>query len=110
MTTDKTPFELNFGKHSWKGNLVVSMEFSKLEEFLTKLQRSWKEAIKSMKEAQENMKKQFDQKRRNPQGLKIGDNIWLENKNIYLNRPSKKLDQKRYELFRISKNIGLGVF
>ena len=36
--------------------------------------------------------------------------MWLENKNIYLNRPSKKLDQKRYGPFRISKNIGLGAF
>ena len=36
--------------------------------------------------------------------------MWLENKNIYLNRPSKKLDQKRYGPFRISKNIGIGAF
>jgi len=56
------------------------------------------------------MKKQFDKKQRNPQGLKVEDNVWLENKNIYLNKPSKKLDQKRYRSFRISKNIGLEVF
>ena len=31
--------------------------------------------MKSMEEAQERMRKQFDQKRRNPQGLKIGDNV-----------------------------------
>ena len=36
--------------------------------------------------------------------------MWLENKNIHLNQPSKKLDNKRYRLFRISKNIGLGAF
>jgi len=42
--------------------------------------------------------------------LKVGDNVWLESKNIHLNRPSKKLDQKRYELFRILKDIGLGAF
>jgi len=42
--------------------------------------------------------------------LKVGDNVWLESKNIHLNRPSKKLDQKRYKSFRISKDIGLGVF
>ena len=66
--------------------------------------------MKSMEEAQENMKKQFDKKRRNLQGLKVGDNMWLENKNIYSNRPSKKLDQKRYGSFKISKNIGLGAF
>jgi len=53
---------------------------------------------------------QFDRKRRNPQGLKPGDYIWLENKNIHSNRPSKKLNNKRYELFKISKDIGLGAF
>ena len=42
------PFELNFGRYLWKGNLMVQMEFLKLEEFLTGLQRSWKEAMKSM--------------------------------------------------------------
>jgi len=42
--------------------------------------------------AEEAMKKQFDNKRRNPQELKAGDNIWLEAKNIHLNRPSKKLN------------------
>jgi len=36
--------------------------------------------------------------------------MWLENKNIQLNRLSKKLDQKRYRPFKISKDIGLGAF
>ena len=56
------------------------------------------------------MKKQFDKKRRNPQGLKVGDHVWLENKNIHLNQPSKKLDNKRYGPFKISKDIGSGIF
>ena len=56
------------------------------------------------------MKKQFNKKQRNPQGLKVRDNMLLESKNIYLNRPLKKLDQKRYGPFRISKDISLGVF
>ena len=56
------------------------------------------------------MKRQFDKKRWNIQGLKKGDNIWLEAKNIYSNRPSKKLDQKRYRLFKIQKMIGQGAF
>jgi len=86
------------------------MEFPKLEEFLIGLQRSWEEAIKAMEGAQETMKKQFDKKRRNPQELQEGENIWLEAKNIYLNKPSKKLDQKRYRPFKILKAIGQGVF
>ena len=44
-----TPFELNFGRHPWKDNLMVHMEFLKLEEFLIELQKSWEEAMKSMK-------------------------------------------------------------
>ena len=82
----------------------------KLEEFLIGLQRDWEKATKSMEIAKEVMKRQFDKKRQNPQELKTGDNVWLEARNIHLNRPSKKLDQKRYRPFRISKNIGLGAF
>jgi len=58
-----------------------------------------------MKIAKETMKRQFDKKRRNPQGLKAENNIWLKAKNIHLNRPLKKLDQKRYGPFEILKNI-----
>ena len=63
-----------------------------------------------MEEAQKNMKKQFNKKRWNPQELKVRDNIWLKNKNIQSNQPSKKLDNKRYGPFRISKNISLRAF
>ena len=52
------------------------------------------------------MKKQFDKKRRNLQEKKVGDNVWLEAKNIHSKQSSKKLDQKRYRPFRISKDIG----
>ena len=63
-----------------------------------------------MEKAQKSMKKQFDKKRRNSQRLKVGDNMWLENKNIQSNQPSKKLDNKRYGPFKISKDIGSEVF
>ena len=86
------------------------MNIPRVEEFLIRLQKSWEQVNKAMEEVQKNMKKQFDKKRRTPQGLKIRDNVWLENKNIYSNQPSKKLDNKRYKLFRISKDIGSGVF
>jgi len=36
---------------------MIQIEFPKLEEFLTELQRSWEQATKSMKEAQKNIKK-----------------------------------------------------
>ena len=104
--TGRIPFELNFGRHPWKGDLMVQTGIPQVEEFLIRLQKSWEQVTKSMEEAQKMMKKQFDKRRRNPQGLEAGDKVWLENKNIYSNRPSKKLDNKRYGPFRISKNIG----
>jgi len=107
---ERTPFKLNFGRHPWKGNLMVKTDIPRVEDFLIGLQKSWEQTTKAMKEVQKNMKKQFDKERRNPQGLKVDDNMWLENKNIHLNRPSKKLDNKRYKLFKISKDIGLGAF
>ena len=63
-----------------------------------------------MEEVQKNMKRQFDKKRWNSQRLKVGDNMWLENKNIQSNRLLKKLDNKRYGPFKISQNIGSGAF
>ena len=81
-----------------------------MEEFTKNIQESWKHAAQAMKEAQKNMKQQFDKKRRNPQDLKVGNHVWLENKNIQSNQPSKKLDNKRYGSFRILKDIGLGAF
>ena len=108
--TGRTPFELNFGRHPWKGDLMIQTEIPQVEKFTKNIQESWKHAAQAMEEAQKNMKQQFDKKRRNPQGLKVGNHVWLENKNIQSNRPSKKLDNKRYGPFRILKDIGLGAF
>ena len=86
------------------------MGIPRVEEFLIGIQKSWKQVTKVIEEVQKNMKKQFDKKKRNPQGLKVSDNMWLENKNIHSNQLSKKLDNKRYRPFRISKDIGLEAF
>ncbi len=50
-TTERTPFELNFGRHLWKGDLVVQSEISRVEEFLARLQKSWEQVIKAIEEA-----------------------------------------------------------
>ncbi len=33
--TGKTPFELNFGRHPWKGDLMVKMDIPQVEDFLS---------------------------------------------------------------------------
>ena len=57
------PFELNFGRYSWKSDLVIQTEIPRVEEFLTGIKNSWKQATKAMEEAQKNMKRQFNKKR-----------------------------------------------
>ena len=81
----RTLFKLNFRRHPWKEDLIVQTDIPRVEDFLIRLQKSWEQAIKAMEEMQKNMKKQFDKKRRNPQELKVGNNVWLENKNIHSN-------------------------
>ena len=38
--TGRTPFKLNFGRHPWKGNLVVQLGIPRVEEFLAGLHKS----------------------------------------------------------------------
>ena len=57
VATGHTPFELNFGRYTWKENLTMQTEFPRLEEFLIRLQQSWKEATKLMEIAKEAMKR-----------------------------------------------------
>jgi len=64
---------------------MVQTGILQVEEFLIGIQKSWEQAMKAMEEAQRNMKRQFNKKKRNSQGLKVGDHMWLENKNIQLN-------------------------
>ena len=65
LDSDYIPFELNFGIYLWKEDLMVKMELSKLEDFLKRLQRSWKAAKKLMEMVKEAIKKWFNKKRYN---------------------------------------------
>ena len=38
--TGRTPFKLNFGKHPWKGDLMVQIDIPQVEDFLIRLQKS----------------------------------------------------------------------
>ena len=49
--TGKTLFELNFGRHPWKGDLMVQTGILQVEELMTQLQKSWEHAVHAMEEA-----------------------------------------------------------
>ena len=56
VATGKTPFELNFERHSWKEDLMVQMGIPQVEEFMKHLQKSWEHTAHAMEESQKNMK------------------------------------------------------
>jgi len=54
--TGKTLFELNFGRHSWKGDLMVQTGIPRVEELMKYLQKSWEHAAHAMEESQKSIK------------------------------------------------------
>jgi len=57
VATGRTLFKLNFGRHPWKGDLMVQTEIPQVEEFMKELQKSWGQVTNAMEEAQKNMKR-----------------------------------------------------
>jgi len=63
LTTEYTPFKLNYERYLWKKDLTIGIEFPKLETSLEGLKRSWEVTMLLVKKAQETIKRQFDKKR-----------------------------------------------
>ena len=51
IATRKIPFELNFGRHPWKGDLMVQTGIPWVEKFMKHLQKSWKHTAHVMEES-----------------------------------------------------------
>jgi len=104
--TEHFLFYVNYRRHPWKRNLTVETEIPSLEDLLKKMKTTREETKTAMERTKEMMKRQYNKRIRQSQGLKTGEQVWLEARNIQTNRPSKKLDQKRYRHFTIKEEIG----
>jgi len=100
-----TLFYVNYRRYPWKENLTVKTEILSLEELLKKIEITREEARTAMEKTKNIIKRQYDKRRQQVQDLKVREQVWLEAKNIQTNRPSKKLDQKRYGPFTIKEEI-----
>jgi len=58
---------------------------TKTEEFSLRTTRELESSKEVNRDSKRSHKKQFDKKRKNPQRLKVSNNMWLEAKNIQLN-------------------------
>jgi hypothetical protein len=68
------------------------------------------EAKSALKQAAEDMARFYDLHRGEAPDYQVGDLVWLDGKDIKTDRPSKKLEDKRYGPFKIAKKISSSAY
>ena len=105
--TKQTPFFLEYGRHPWNGGIHPATEVNPAaDEWLAKLTESQRAAKEAMEKAVNAMKRSYDADKRPSRGYSKGDLVWLDTRNLKMDRPSKKLDNKRAGPFAIEEKVG----
>ena len=86
------------------------MKILSLEGLLKKIETMREKAKIAIERTKEIMKRQYNKRTCQSQGLKTEEQVQLEARNIQTNQPSKKLDQKRYGPFTIKEKIRQGAY
>ena len=74
------------------------------------MQKIHEEAKRALEKAANQMKAQYDKKKRPAIEYQIGDKVWLDTTNLNLPRPKKKLDDKRTGPFLIVSKKGASAY
>ena len=105
-STRQSPFMLNFGKHPRLGvEPLRDVEHASVEDFVKRMDSSKEEAEAALHQAAEDMARYYDQQRGESITYKVGDQVWLDAKDLKTDRPSRKLSDKRYGPFKIVKVV-----
>lgn len=111
QSTGYSPFYLNYGQHPYKGGEPRGpIRNQAAEDFVTEIKDIRKEAEAALKQAAETMKHYYDRKRKPSRPYRVGDMVYLEATNINTQRPAKKLDDRRYGPFKITKKVGASAY
>lgn len=110
-STGYSPFYLNKGYHPDTGaNPRRDVKNESAEQFAERMKKIREEAQAAIEAAHATMKRYYDHKRSNSQEFKVGDLVWLEGTNIKTDRPTKKLEDKRYGPFKILEKVGKSAY
>lgn len=106
-STSHSPFIINNGRNPRIGvEPLRDSRMDSVDAFVKRMQSARREAEAALHKAADDMARYYDQARQEAEDYKIGDMVWLEGKDIQTDRPSKKLDDKRYGPFKITKKMG----
>ncbi len=79
-------------------------------EFTKTMSQIHKETHDALEKVADNMKTQYDKKKRNTRDYHVGDKVWLDATNLHLPRPKKKLDDKQVGPFKIIDKAGASTY
>jgi transposase InsO family protein len=107
-STKETPFMLDTGQHPRMG-FEPRQHPSKIEavnEFKERMERALEEARSALAQAQNDMARYYDRKRRPTPTFKPGDRVYLDASDIRTTRPSQKLSHRRLGPYEVLKAVG----
>lgn len=105
--TGYSPFFLESGRNPNMGfNPSRHSRNMTAQEFFEGMKQSHEDAEAAMRKAKEDMIRWHDRKARKEADIKEGDKVWLETTNLKLERPSRKLSEKRLGPFEVLKKVG----
>src|SRR5262249_29309469 len=100
----QSPFFLNYGFHPWKGNMSTEPSIPAAADFLKELDKVRTEAKAALEANNNSMRSRGEHK--SPKAIfSPGTRVWVEATNIRSNRPSAKLDNKRYGPFELIEQV-----
>ncbi|QRV99192.1 Transposon Tf2-11 polyprotein [Ceratobasidium sp. AG-Ba] len=110
-STGKTPFFANYGFHpkfavgdkEGQGLMIA-------DDHAEWLQKGYDKLKAMLTVSQKRMKEYYDRKHCAPENIKVGDHVWLDNRNIQSQRPARKLSAKRIGPFKVLAKIGKHAF
>ena len=109
-TTTTSPFLANYGFHPRLGFEPLSRtnnspELTNADEFATKMEEINAHLQNEMRLAQARYESTANYHRTPAPSFRVGDEVWLNAKNIKTKRPSKKLDWKKLGRFTIKRVV-----
>jgi len=78
VATGHSPFCVNYGRHPWKGNLIVEIEIPSLEDLLKKMKTMREEAKTVIEKTKETMKRQYNKRTSMARGKKHSNKLTLK--------------------------------
>ncbi len=112
-STGKSPFEVNY---SFNPDIVPGVKSQHpfrtpaSTTFISKMQEIHTKAKQSLEKAANQIKAEYDKRRKPAVEYQPGDKVWLDTTNLHLPHPKKKLSDKRTSPFKITAKKGASTY